>query len=127
MSKITKNYRIIAAVLLILSILFNVAPLAAYTITGLVEADLTTEKVALTSTIFVVAILSVVAWVNKTTMRSRVWIVMLGLYFCLDSFITPLLIIAITQILDEWIISPLHKYYRNKYRINKEIDHRGVA
>lgn len=127
MTPITKKYRIIAVLLLIISILFNVAPLAAYTITGLVEADLTTEKVALTSTIFVVAILSVVAWVNKTTMRSRVWIVMLGLYFCLDSFITPLLIIAITQILDEWIISPLHKYYRNKYRINKEMDHRGVA
>lgn len=127
MTAITKRYRAIAVILLIVSILFNVAPLAAYTITGLAEADLVVEKVALTSTVFVVAILSVVAWVNKTTMRSRVWIVMLGLYFCLDSFVVPLLIIAITQILDEWIISPLHKYFRNKYRINKEIDHRGVA
>lgn len=127
MSSITKKYRICAAILLIISILFNVAPLAAYTITGLVEADLVIEKVALTSTVFVVAILSVVAWVNKTTMRSRVWIVMLGLYFCLDTFVTPLLIIAITQILDEWIISPLHRYFRNKYTINKEIDHRGVV
>lgn len=125
MSNITKKYRICAAVLLIISILFNVAPLAAYTITGLVEADLVIEKVTLTSTIFVVAIMSIVPRLSTT--RSRVWIIMLGLYFCLDAFVTPLLIIAITQMLDEIIISPLHKYYRNKYRINKEIDHRGVA
>lgn len=122
----TKKYRIVSALLLIVSILLNVAPLGAYTIIGLSEANLVSEKVALVSTVFVVLILSVVAWVNKTTMRSRIWVVILGLYFCLDSFIAPLLVIAITQVLDEWFISPLHKHYKNKYIINKEIDKRGI-
>ena len=124
MANITKKLRIAAVLLLIISILLNVGPLAAYTIMGLAEADLTTEKVALASAVFVVLILSVVAWVNKTTMRSRIWVILLGLYFCLDNFVVPLLVIAITQILDEWIISPLYHYYQNKYTINREIDRR---
>ena len=126
MTKTTKTYKLVAGLLLIVSILLNVAPLGAYTIIGLSEANLVSEKVALVSTVFVVLILSVIAWINKTTMRSRIWVVILGLYFCLDSFIAPLLIIAITQVLDEWIISPLHKYYKNKYSINREIDKRGI-
>lgn len=120
----TKRYRLIAGLLLVATILLNVGPLATYSIIGLIEANLITEKVALTCTIFVVLILSAVAWVNKTTMRSRVWVIILGLYFCLDHFITPLLIIAITQVLDEWIVSPARKHYKNKYTINKELDKR---
>ena len=109
---------------MLLSLLFNVAPLATYTIIGLVGANLIVEKIALTCTVFVVLILSIVAWVNKTTIRSKVWVILLGLYFCLDYFITPLLIIAITQILDEWILCPLKAHYRNLYTINREIDKR---
>lgn len=120
----TKRYRIIAFLLLITTILLNVGPLAVYSIIGLIEANLVVEKVALSCTIFVVLILSAVAWVNKTTMRSRVWVIILGLYFCLDYFIVPLLIIAITQVLDEWIVSPARKHYKNKYIINKEFDKR---
>lgn len=123
---ITKKYHIVAVILLVLSILLNVTPLAAYTIIGLTSASLVVEKVALTSTIFVVLIMSVVAWINKITMRSRIWLIMLALYFCLDTIITPLLIIAVTQIIDEIIVCPLRKKYQNRYIINKEIDKRGV-
>ena len=111
MTKLTRNYRFISILLVVCSILLNVAPLGTYAIIGLSEANLVTEKVALVSTVFVVLILSVIAWVNKTTMRSRIWVVILGLYFCLDNFLTPLIIIAITQVVDEWLISPLCKYY----------------
>ena len=127
MTPITKKYRFWSFFFLFFSILLNVAPIGAYTITALINANLVVEKVALISTVFVVLILSIVAWVNKTTMKSRVWIVMLGLYFCLDEFIVPLLIIAITQILDEWIVAPLHGYFRNIYTINREIDRRGTV
>lgn len=120
----TKKYRLLTWIFGIFTFLCNVGPLAVYAIQGLCTADLIVEKVSLTCTIFVVVLLSVIAWVNKTTMRSRVWVVMLGLYFSLDHFITPLIIIAVTQILDEWIINPLYKYFKNKYRINKEIDKR---
>ena len=124
MSAITRKFRFWTAVCLILSLLLNVAPLAAYTIIGFVEADLVVEKVGLAATIFIVLIMTAIAWINKTTMRSRVWILLLGMYFCLHNFITPLIIVAICQVIDEWFISPLHNYCRERYVINKELDKR---
>lgn len=120
----TKKYKKYTLLFGLLTILLNVCPLFVYVIKALCSADLVTEKVGLACTVFVVLILSMIAWVNKTTMRSRVWMIMLGLYFCLDNFIGPLIVIACTQIIDEWIMSPLHRYFKNKYIINKEIDKR---
>jgi hypothetical protein len=123
---ITKKYHIAAIILLVVSILLNVAPLATYVMLGLTSGAVIVEKVALTSTIFVVLIMSCVAWMNKTVMRSRIWLIMLGLFFCLDSIATPLIIIAITQVVDELIVCPLRARYKNRYTINKEIDKRNM-
>ena len=120
----TQRYRRLYWLFAITSLLFNIGPLAAYSIMGLVGAELVVEKVALATTIFIVLILSAVAFVNKTTMRSRVWVILLGLYACLDHMLTPLLVIAITQIVDEWFISPAAKSFHNKFVINKQIDKR---
>lgn len=120
----TKKYHIWSIIFGVMSVLANIAPLATYTIMGFVQADLVVEKVGLASTIFIVLIMSLISWINKTTMRSRVWVIVLGLYFCLHNFITPLIIIACCQIADEWLISPLHKFCHDRYVINKQIDKR---
>lgn len=122
----TAKYRKLFWLFTIISLLLNIAPLATYTIIGLVSADLVVEKVALTMTVFVVVILSLIALINKTTMRSRIWVILLGLYACLDYMLTPLLIIAITQILDEWFVNPAAKSFKNKLIINKQIDKRAA-
>lgn len=122
---ITKKYRLAATILLIVSILLNILPLGYYTVDALINAELVMDQVKLCMTVFVVLIMSIVSWVNKTTSRSKVWVIIIGLYLCLDSFLVPLLLIGTTQIVDEWIISPLHKSIRNKYIINKQIDKRG--
>lgn len=123
---ITKKYHIAAIILLVVSILLNVAPLATYVVLGLTSGAVIVEKVALTSTIFIVLIMSCIAWMNKTVMRSRIWLIMLGLFFCLDSIATPLIIIAVTQVVDELIVCPLRAHYKNRYTINKEIDKRNI-
>lgn len=120
----TKKYRRLFWLFTILSLLLNIAAPAYYIFDGLLGDGIIVEKVALSASVFIVIMLSAVAYVNKTTMRSRIWILLLGLYVCLDTILTPLLIIAITQILDEWIINPLAKSYRNKLTINKQIDKR---
>ena len=122
----TKKYRKIYWLLAILSFLANLAPLAVYTIKALVESDLTHEKVALTMTVFVVAIMTLVCIANKIVLRSRLWIILIEIYICLDSILTPLIIIACCQVLDELFICPLKKHYKNKLIINKEIDKRGI-
>lgn len=121
---ITKKYKLIAAILTLACILLNVAPLFTYSIIAVCQADLVVEKVGLVCSVFVVLIMTLISLVNKTAMRSRIWIVLLGLYFCLDYILTPLIIIAICQVVDEMIVSPLRKHYHNKYTINKEIDKR---
>lgn len=121
----TTKYRLTYWSLAILSVLLQLGPLVTYGIIGYVQSDLVTEKVGLSLTVFIVAILTVVAFVNKVAMRSRLWIMLLGLYFALDYIMTPLLIIAICQIVDELIAAPLKKHYKTKLTISKEIDKRA--
>lgn len=120
----TKKYSRLSKLFAFLSFLLMVGPLASFTISAFITSTVITEKVMLTMTLFIVLIMSLVAWFNKITLRSRVWVIIIGLYFILDSFIAPLLIIGSCQIVDEWFISPIHKHYKNLYIINKEIDKR---
>lgn len=63
--------------------------------------------------------------IMKYNIRSTVWVLILGIYLCLDN-ITPLLIImAVSTILDEFVVSKLAIKYKNQFTINKEIDLRG--
>lgn len=120
----TKKYRKLFWFFTLLSLLLNIAPLAYYGITAFIAADLVIEKVTLSATVFAVVIMSIIAWSNKIVLRSRIWILMIGLYFCLDSIITPLAIIAVCQVVDELVVSPLKKLFGRKLLINKEIDKR---
>ena len=123
----TKKYRTIFWSLVVLSILLQVGPLITYGIIGYVESDLVTEKVALSMTVVIVAVLTVVSFINKVALRSRLWIILIGLYFALDYILVPLLIVACCQIADELIVSPLKKHYKTKLTISKEMDKREAT
>lgn len=124
-SNVTSKYRKLYWLFLIVSFLLNVGPIAGYVISALVNSDLVVEKIALSMSVFVVLIMTIIAAINKTTLRSRVWVIIIALYFCLDHFITPLLIVGCCQIVDEWFASPITKHFKNKLIINKEIDKRS--
>lgn len=120
----TRKYRKLSFLFGSISVLLNIAPFTIYAFIALVDSALIYQKIALSMTVLVVAILSLVALVNKVAMKSRLWIILVGIYVCLGEIITPLIIIAVCQVLDELIVSPLHKNFRNKKIINKEIDKR---
>lgn len=120
----TKTYRTRYIVFLILSVLLNIAPLAIYTIKAVFESTVVYQKVALVSTVFIVLIMTAISLVNKITLKSRLWIVLIGLYICLDHIMTPLILIAVCQTLDELIVSPLKRSAKTKLIINKQIDAR---
>lgn len=124
LSDVTKKYRLLYRLFLVVSILLNICPLATYTIKALVESNLTHQKVALSMTVFIVLIMTVVTLVQKVALRSRLWVILIGMYICLDNILTPLIIIACCQIVDELIVNPLAKAYKNRYIINKQIDRR---
>jgi hypothetical protein len=120
----TSKYRKLALFFTILSLLLNICPLAVYSVKAMVESNLVYEKVALAMTVFIVLILTIVCFVNKITLRSRLWIILIGVYFCLGEILTPLIMIACCQVIDELIVHPLKTHYKNKITINKEIDKR---
>ena len=117
-----KKYRICFWIFNIFHILLNITPICVYCIMAYLESDLVTEKVCLSLTILIVAILTLITLINHSVLRSRLWILLIGLYFCLDFIIVPLIVIAICQVLDELIIHPLTKHYKLKLTIRKEIE-----
>ena len=108
------------------SLILTWGPIIIYTVMAYQTASASvTDKVALTSLLSVGVIMSIVCLINKYTLRCRTWLVLIGLWLCLDSVLGCILVIAITQCIDELIVQPIAKSYRNKLTINKEIDKRA--
>ena len=126
-SDITKKYSRLYKLFLSLSIIITFAPLVAFAITGFVMGE-THQKFVLGATVVIAIILTVVNILFKFHLRSILWIIVLGIYFCLSNLpsviLALLLIIAITTIIDEFVFTPLYKKYKQKANINKEIDKR---
>lgn len=124
MSQRTKNFKILYIIFSIISFLLTLGPVLFYIVKGYIDADLTKEKVALTGVILCAIILTAVNVLIKHHIRSTIWLLMLGIYYCVDNIMPLLLMIAIGTILDELIVSPLKKSFKNKKIINSEIDKR---
>lgn len=122
----TKKYRFRYWILFAISLAMNILPIGVYVVKAILESSLVHEKLALSMTVMVVIILSIVSLVNKVALRSRLWILLIGIYICLDNIINPLIIFAGCQIVDELIVTPLKNHYKTRLTISKEIDKRGV-
>lgn len=120
----TNKYKKLYILFAILSLLCFAGPALFFTMTAFATGTAVASKVALSSTVLIVIILSIVAAANKIAMRSRLWILLIGLFICLDSIIVIVFTIGSCQILDELIFTPLKNHYKTKYTINKEIDKR---
>ena len=107
----------------ILSALCTLGPIIGFGLYALINDSVVVNKVALCFTMLIVLVLSLIAVINKFAFKSKIWIIMIGLYFSLDFMLTPIVIIGCCQIADELIFTPLHKYFKRHYEIRKEIGH----
>lgn len=121
MTKKLKAKYIIAS---LTSFLLNICPLIIFTVIAFISGTAIVHKVTLSMTLLVVLIFTVITFVNKTVFRSKLWILLIGLWLCLDNILTPLIVFAVCQIADELIVTPIKKHYRDRYKINKEMDKR---
>lgn len=122
----TKKLKLTGLLLTAFSLLLTFGPLIVYLVLAYNNTMAApVGKITLTAMLGVSVIMSFVCLINKYTPRCRLWLILIGLYMCLDNFIGCILVLAITQCLDELLISPLAKHYRNLHRINKEIDRRS--
>lgn len=123
-SKQTKKYSTLAFIFTLISFALFLGPSAFYIILGFTTATVTLYKITLVATIAVSILLTGLCAINKWVFRSKIWLIVIALFFVIDKFIVMIMIFAITQILDELIVSPLARYFRNKTSINREIDKR---
>lgn len=122
----TKKYKKRAKILSILSFIVLFVPLIIYVVMAFASGDITvSKKVVLGFSLIFALVLTVINALTKFRIRSTIWIVLLGIYYCLNNILPLLLMIAVGTITDEFILSPLQKKYKRLYEINNEIDKRG--
>lgn len=122
-SNITQKYKRLKYLFLSLSIMVVFLPVFVYVIIGFANGEVH-QKATLGITVTIAAILVVVNVLMKYHLRSIVWILILGVYFCVKNILPLLLMVAIGTIVDEFVLTPLYKKYKRKQEINHEIDKR---
>ena len=120
----TKKYKIKLNICRLLSFTLTVLPVTIYTIMGFMDGTIG-EKVSLGICVILALIFVLINIMFKYHIRSTLWVLLIGIYVCIDNIIPLLIIMAATTIIDEFVLVPLINKYKNKYIINKEIDLRG--
>ena len=120
----TKKYKIKLNICRLLSFTLTVLPVIIYTIMGFIDGTIG-EKVSLGICVILALIFVLINIMFKYHIRSTLWVLLIGIYVCIDNIIPLLIIMAATTIIDEFVLVPLINKYKNKYIINKEIDLRG--
>ena len=125
MSTMTKKYKKLSILTFLLSAICSLCPIVIYVIKAFVDKDVQeVNKYTLGIMCSVALVITLINIVAKLHLRCIPWILLLGIYVCLKDITALLVIMAITTIIDELILTPLHKSFKNKYTINKEIDKR---
>ena len=120
----TKKYKIKLNICRLLSFTITVLPVIIYTIKGFMDGSIG-EKVSLGICVILALMFMLINVMFKYHIRSTLWVLLIGIYMCIDNIIPLLIIMAATTIIDEFVLVPLINKYKNKYIINKEIDLRG--
>lgn len=122
-SDTTRDHKRKAILYFAASILVTFGPMLFFVLKGFIEGS-TVSKFTMGAMCTVSIILCAVNVITKKHLRSPLWILLLGVYFCLDKVETLLIILAVTTVLDEFWLTPAFKHHKEKYSINVEIDKR---
>ena len=120
----TKKYKIKLNICRLLSFTLTVLPVIIYTIKGFMDGSIG-QKVSLGICVILALIFMLINVMFKYHIRSTLWVLLIGIYVCIDNIIPLLIIMATTTIIDEFVLVPLINKYKNIYIINKQIDLRG--
>lgn len=109
----------------IVDFLVLIAPVLVYFFIGLGSGALVYQKVALVGMFAIALILTLFNMVWQKKLRCPIWICLIGLFIAIQQWLLPLVVIlAISSIVDEFLLTPLIKYYKTKLIANKAMDER---
>lgn len=119
----TKKYKRLSILYFWLCVLCLFGPILFFFIRAFAVGD-TTHKLTLGLTFTVALVLAAINLIMKSHLRSVIWVLLIGVFAVLNHYLAIILTFAITTFAEELVFSPLHRYYKNKARINAEIDKR---
>ena len=126
-SEATKKAKNRMLIFEIISIALTVIPVCFFVGAGFVMGT-TTEKIALSLSSIVGLVFALLNVMLKWHVRCGLWIVIFGLTYAFKENANMIMgvaaTMAITCAIDEFIVHPLAKKYKQKFTINKEIDKR---
>ena len=106
----------------VISLLLNIGPLVGFTIAAYTTNTAFVHKTTLSATLFIAVIFTCLTYSKKILNRSRLWIVLIGLWICLDNILVLLIVFASCQIIDEIIVVPCKLKYEDDYKDYKRND-----
>lgn len=125
MSTMTDKYKRLSIITFLLSSICSICPILIYVFKAFIDSDVKeANKYTLGLMCSLAVIVTLINIIAKLHLRCIPWILLLGIYVCLKDITTLLIIMAVTTIIDELILVPMHKSFKSKYTINKEIDKR---
>lgn len=122
-SSVTKKYRRAYWITTIISWSLVLGPLIFYLIYGFIKGG-TVQKLSIGITTMAAIGLTGFSIVFKKHIRSTFFILLLGIYLALREITILLIILSICTIIDEFLIMPMQRAYREKMTINSQIDRR---
>lgn len=123
MSNVTKGYKKKYVFFKILSILLLFLPLAAFIVDAFIRGT-ATQKTTLGVGVTLSLIFTAANVIFKIAPRSGIWILIIALCVAIQKIQNVIYITGTCVLLEECITSKVEKYYKDKYKINKEIDDR---
>ena len=119
----TRKYKRLSALFLGLSAVCLFGPVLFFFIRAFVCGD-AQQKVTLGMTFTAAIVLFFINVIMKSHLRSVLFILLLGICSVLDKYLYIIVVFSITTFAEELVFFPLFRFYRNKARINREIDKR---
>lgn len=123
MSNVTKQYKKKYKTFQILSVLLLFLPVGIFIVLGFIRGT-TAQKMTLGIGVTLSVLFTAANVVFKLAPRSGVWILIMALAVSMQKIQNVIYITGVCVIIEECVTSKLEKYYRDKYKINREIDNR---
>ena len=123
MSNKTREYKRKYRFYQIASLLLLFLPVGIFIVIAFVKGT-TTQKMSLGLGVMLSLIFTMANVIFKLAPRSGVWILIIALCVAVQKIQNVIYVTGTCVILEEVVTSWLEKYYRDKYKINREIDDR---
>ena len=123
MSDVTKGYKKKYRLYQILSLLLLFLPVGIFIVIAFFRGTVT-QKTTLGVGVTLSAIFMVANAMFKLAPRSGVWILIMALAVAIQKIQNVIYITGACVIIEECVTSKLEQYYKDKFKINREIDER---